>query len=162
MNYFPNLANIYAEDLEFLTKHPKYFIENIQLFIQIYMCVYTSQLSLTINSWQSFKDEHNLECYFILDSEKASQERNLLFQRGYREVEKGLGSIFPILAMTDSLQNSLEGKKPLWEFYHRRHEIDLQELIKYCQDFANDRKLQLKSEHKSLLKSKQVFITKTS
>ena len=49
--------------------------------------------------------------------------------------------------MTDSLQNSLEGKKPLWEFYHRRHEIDLQELIKYCQDFANDRKLQLKSEH---------------
>lgn len=147
VNYFPNLANIYAEDLEFLTKHPKYFIENIQLFIQIYMCVYTSQLSLTINSWQSFKDEHNLECYFILDSEKASQERNLLFQRGYRDVEKGLGSIFPILAMTESLQNSLEGKKPLWEFYHRRHEINLQELVKYCQDFANARKLQLKSEH---------------
>lgn len=147
VNYFPNLSNIFAEDLNFLTKYSQYFIENIQNFIQIYMCIYTSQLSLTINSWRNFNGEHILECYFILDFEKASQERNLLFQRGYREVEKNLGTIFPIISMTESLQKNLNDKKPLWEFYKQRHDIDLQKLIKYCQDFADDRKLQLKKDH---------------
>lgn len=147
VNYFPNLSKIFAEDLEFITKHPKYFIENIKLFIQVYMCVYTSQLSLTINSWQSFKEENILECYFILDFEKASQERNFLTQRGYKSVEKGLGSIFPILAMAESLQNNLKNKQPLWKFYECRHEVDLDDLIQYCKDFAEDRKIQLKREN---------------
>ncbi|WP_414659575.1 DNA phosphorothioation-dependent restriction protein DptG [Acinetobacter courvalinii] len=146
VNYLPSLAEIFSNDLEFLIKYPKYFIENIQLFIQIYICIYTIQLSLTINSWQSFKDQHLLQCYFILDFEKASQERNLLIQRGYKAVEKELSSIFPVLAMTESLQSALKDKQPLWKFFEKINDVDLDELNKYCEDFALERKLTLKTE----------------
>src|SRR5690606_10397978 len=51
-SYLPKLSNIFADDLIFLTRNSKYFLENIQLFLELYLFLYTSQLSIVINSWR--------------------------------------------------------------------------------------------------------------
>lgn len=146
VNYFPTMVQTYSEDLEFLTQYPKYFLDNIQLFLKTYMFAYSTQLALTINNWRSYQDDKVTECYFILDFEKASKERTLL-QKGYKAVDRGLASIFPILSMTESLQNNLEDKQPLWKFHHRANEINLNDLIEYCKKFSEYKSLCLKQDN---------------
>ena len=143
VNYFPTMVETYSEDLEFLTQYPKYFLDNIQLFLKTYIFAYSTQLALTVNNWRDYQDHKIAECYFILDFEKASKERTLL-QKGYKSVDRGLSSIFPILSMTESLQNNLEDKQPLWKFHHRTNEINLNDLIEYCKSFADYKDLSLK------------------
>ena len=77
-SYLPKLSKVFAEDLIFLTNHSKYFLENIQLFLELYTCLYTAQLSITINGWKEANEPSIKDCYFILDTEKASRERAFL------------------------------------------------------------------------------------
>src|SRR5690606_12236368 len=77
-SYLPKLSNIFADDLIFLTRNSKYFLENIQLFLELYLFLYTSQLSIVINSWREADEPKIKECYFILDTERASRERACL------------------------------------------------------------------------------------
>lgn len=114
-SYLPNLSDIFSEDLFFLTTNSKYFLDNIQFFIEIYIFLYTAQLSIIINSWRDAKQPEIKDCYFILDTERASRERILLQRSGYKLVEKGLYSIFPILALTEILQTGEKQKVPLWQ-----------------------------------------------
>ncbi|MBK0063450.1 MULTISPECIES: DNA phosphorothioation-dependent restriction protein DptG [unclassified Acinetobacter] len=140
-SYLPKLSTIFSEDLIFLTTNSKYFLENIQLFIEIYICIYTAQLSIVINSWREAKEPEIKDCYFILDTERASRERVSLQRSGYKLVEKGLESIFPILALTESLQSNVEQKVPLWQLRTTLTDQDIEPLKKYCQDFSKDRGL---------------------
>lgn len=146
VNYLPAMVETYSEDLEFLTQYPKYFLDNIQLFLKTYIFAYSTQLALTVNNWRDYQDNKIAECYFILDFEKASKERTLL-QKGYKSVDRGLSSIFPILSMTESLQHNLEEKQPLWKFHHRTNEINLNDLIEYCKAFADYKDLSLRQEY---------------
>ncbi|OIF65047.1 DNA phosphorothioation-dependent restriction protein DptG [Acinetobacter baumannii] len=145
ISYLPKISNIFSKDLDFLTTKSKYFLENIQLFLELYMFIYTTQLSLSVNGWKEVKEPSVKECYFILDSEKASRERVCL-QRGYKQVEKSLESIFPILALTESLQTNLEKKIPLWALVQQLTEEHFEPLKQYCYDFAADRELPLSLE----------------
>lgn len=146
ISYLPKLSKIFSEDLKFLVHNPKYFLENIQLFLELYMFLYTAQLSIVINSWKEACAPEIKDCYFILDTERASKERSSL-QRGYKLVEKGLESIFPTLALTESLQSSKDQKLPLWQLVTQLSEIDHDELLKYCNDFAEDRELNLSTNY---------------
>ena len=145
ISYLPKISNIFSKDLDFLTTKSKYFLENIQLFLELYMFIYTTQLSISINGWKEAIEPSVKECYFILDSEKASRERVCL-QRGYKLVEKGLESIFPILALTESLQSNLEKKTPLWGLVQQLTEVHFEPLKQYCYEFAADRELPLSTE----------------
>jgi len=140
-SYLPNLSNIFSADLIFLTSNSKYFLENIQLFLELYIFLYTAQLSIVINGWKEADEPNIKECYFILDTERASRERASLQRSGYKLVEKSLDSIFPILALTESLQSNAEQKLPLWKLITTLSEHDIKPLKQYCQDFALDRNL---------------------
>ena len=142
ISYLPKISNIFSKDLDFLTTQSKYFLENIQLFLELYLFIYTTQLSLSINGWKEAKEPLVKECYFILDSEKASRERVCL-QRGYKQVEKSLNSLFPILALTESLQTNLEKKIPLWALVQQLTEEHFEPLKQYCYDFSENRELPL-------------------
>jgi len=146
-SYLPKLSNIFADDLIFLTRNSKYFLENIQLFLELYLFLYTSQLSIVINSWREADEPKIKECYFILDTERASRERACLQRSGYKLVEKGLDSIFPILALTESLQNNVEQKVPLWKFVTTLTDQDVEPLKTYCHEFADNRKLKVSNSH---------------
>lgn len=140
-SYLPNLSDIFSEDLFFLTTNSKYFLDNIQFFIEIYIFLYTAQLSIIINSWRDGKQPEIKDCYFILDTERASRERILLQRSGYKLVEKGLYSIFPILALTEILQTGEKQKVPLWQLITILTDHDIEPLKEYCKDFAEDRAL---------------------
>lgn len=140
-SYLPKLSNIFAEDLIFLTNNSKYFLENIQPFLELYTFLYTSQLSIVINSWKEASEPSIKDCYFILDTEKASRERASLQRSGYKLVEKGLDSIFPILALCESLQNTAGQKFPLWKLVTFLKDDDLEILESYYQEFAENRSL---------------------
>ncbi|KXZ62329.1 DNA phosphorothioation-dependent restriction protein DptG [Acinetobacter venetianus] len=144
-SYLPQLSNIFAEDLIFLTNHSKYFLENIQLFLELYTFLYTAQLSISINGWKEADEPPIKDCYFILDSEKASRERASLQRSGYKLVEKGLDSIFPTLALCESLQNSEGQKFPLWKLVTQLSDADLENLESYYQAFAENRRLKINS-----------------
>lgn len=143
-SYLPKLSNVFAEDLIFLTNHSKYFLENIQLFLELYTFLYTAQLSIVINGWKEAHEPDIKDCYFILDNEKASRERASLQRSGYKLVEKGLDSIFPTLSLCESLQNNAGQKFPLWKLKTLLSDEDLEILERYYQEFAEDRNLTIK------------------
>lgn len=141
--YLPQLSNIFAEDLIFLTSNSKYFLENIRFFLELYTFLYTAQLSIVINSWKEAHAPSIKDCYFILDTEKASRERASLQRSGYKLVEKGLDSIFPILALCESLQNAEDQKFPLWKLVTLLKDDDLEPLENYYYKFAEDRNVEI-------------------
>lgn len=144
--YLPKLSKIFSEDLIFLTNHSKYFLDNIQLFVELYTFLYTAQLSIVINGWKEANEPSIKDCYFILDTEKASRERASLQRSGYKLVEKGLDFIFPTLALCESLQ-SVEGQKyPLWQLVTLLQNDDLEKLESYYGAFAENRSLKRNDE----------------
>lgn len=145
-SYLPKLSKVFAEDLIFLTNHSKYFLENIQLFLELYTCLYTAQLSITINGWKEANEPSIKDCYFILDTEKASRERAFLQRSGYKLVEKGLDSIFPTLALCESLQNTAGQKFPLWKLVTLLKDDDLENLENYYKAFAENRSLKINDD----------------
>ncbi|WP_074382646.1 DNA phosphorothioation-dependent restriction protein DptG [Acinetobacter pseudolwoffii] len=139
--YLPKLSQIFSEDLIFLTNHSKYFLDNIQLFLELYTFLYTAQLSIVINSWKEANEPSIKDCYFILDTEKASRERASLQRSGYKLVEKGLDSIFPTLALCESLQSEEGQKFPLWQLVNLLQTDELEKLENYYDEFAENRNL---------------------
>lgn len=152
-SYLPKLSKILSDDLVFLSKYSKYFLENIQLFLELYLFLYTAQLSIVINSWREAVEPEIKQCYFILDTERASRERACLQRSGYKLVERGLDSIFPILALTENLQSSGKQKVPLWKLVDTLNEQDIKPLETYCKAFAEDRNLETSNEHFSNIES---------
>lgn len=146
ITYLPKLSSIFSDDLIFLTNHSKYFLENIQLFLEMYTFLYTAQLSIVINSWKEANEPDIKDCYFILDTEKASRERASLQRSGYKLVEKGLDAIFPTLALCESLESSEGHKYPLWKVVTLLQEDDFPNLEAYFHTFIENRNLTINSD----------------
>ncbi len=111
--YLPFLRELFIEDLDFIASKPKYFIENITDFLKLYAFLYTAQLTLNLSEWRAGAPTAK-PCYFILDTEKASDERSYVKSYGYRQLAKNFDKIFPYLAMNESLQDPASVKQPLW------------------------------------------------
>lgn len=139
--YLPFLRDLFVQDLEFIASKPKYFIGNITDFLRLYAFLYTAQLSLNLSEWRSGEPSKK-PCYFILDTEKASNERTFIKTFGYRQLAKNFYKVFPYLAMNDSLQDSKAVKVPLWEITNfLEGEAVLGALNDYALSFKLDRNL---------------------
>ncbi|PKH07047.1 DNA phosphorothioation-dependent restriction protein DptG [Moritella sp. Urea-trap-13] len=111
--YLPFMATHFQEDLRFLGRRPKYLLSVFKEFLKLYSHLYTAQLALNIRDWRSGEPQPKPN-YFILDSEKASDERSLIKAHGHSQLFKALGNVFPYIAMNDSLQSSDKKTQPLW------------------------------------------------
>lgn len=116
--YLPFIAKQLQQDLRFLGKRPKYLLSIFKEFLHLYAHLYTAQLALNLKRWQKGEPEAQL-CYYILDSEKASDERYLIKDYGFKQLSKSLWNIFPYLSMNESLQskkidNAVNTIQPLW------------------------------------------------
>jgi DNA phosphorothioation-dependent restriction protein DptG len=139
--YLPFLRELFVQDLEFIASKPKYFIDNISAFLKLYTFLYTSQLSLNLSEWRSGEPSKK-PCYFILDTEKASNERTFIKSFGYRQLERNFYKVFPYLALNDSLHDSKAVKVPLWEMTDfLKDKSDLIALNDYAFAFKSDRNL---------------------
>ena len=116
--YLPFMAKHLQEDLRFLGKRPKYLLSIFKEFLRLYAHLYTAQLALNLNGWEKGEPKPQLS-YYILDSEKASDERYLVKDYGFKQLSGALWKIFPYLSMNESLQskkidNTVNTIQPLW------------------------------------------------
>jgi DNA phosphorothioation-dependent restriction protein DptG len=139
MPYLPYLSELFQKDLTFLVSHPKHFLQNIKSFLKLYGFLYTAQLSLNIRGWA--KAPSVKDCYFILDSEKASKERTKLQLHGHKQVIESSYALFPYLALNESLQDTKKVVLPLWQLYTVLTPTDIDALNKYTETFYEDREL---------------------
>lgn len=137
--YLPQLAELFQKDLRFLVNYPEHFLQNIKSFLKLYAFLNTAQLALNIKGWA--KEPTIKDCYFILDSEKASKERTKLQLHGHKQVVETCYSLFPYLALNESLQDTKKEVLPLWELYTELTDSDIDKLNNYATRFHEDRKL---------------------
>ncbi|MCX7206051.1 MAG: DNA phosphorothioation-dependent restriction protein DptG [Proteobacteria bacterium] len=113
--FLPFLAKSFSCDLNFLSNHPRYLLENINYFLKLYGFIYTCQLSLNLPNWNQGEPKP-VKNYLILDVEKASQERREIRDYGYKQLLKHVDYLFPYLSMSEMLQEKSDLIKPLWAF----------------------------------------------
>mgnify|MGYP003663497099 FL=1 len=140
--YLPFLSKLFQEDLAFLNTKPKYLLNSFKDFIRLYSFLYTAQLSISLTEWKGGEPKSKA-CYFIMDNEKASDERSWVKNCGYTQLHNAFDKIFPYLSASESLQDPNKKKKPLWflaqEIENSSVNIDL--LNQYVNAFKEDRKL---------------------
>ena len=112
--YLPFLSEHFQQDLYFLGKRPKYLLSIFKDFLRLYTFLYTSQLSINIKDWRAGEPKAK-PMYFILDNEKASDERTMVHEFGYKPMKKALWSIFPYLSMNEALQIPKAKVQPIWQ-----------------------------------------------
>ncbi|NOH18500.1 DNA phosphorothioation-dependent restriction protein DptG [Vibrio cyclitrophicus] len=147
--YLPFIAKQLQQDLRFLGKRPKYLLSIFKEFLHLYAHLYTAQLALNLTRWQKGEPEAQL-CYYILDSEKASDERYLIKDYGFKQLSKSLWNIFPYLSMNESLQskkidNAVNTIQPLWALAENLQQTPSSATLlkNYAQAFKESRDLQL-------------------
>ncbi|GIU50475.1 hypothetical protein TUM4438_36600 [Shewanella sairae] len=140
--YLPFMANHFQQDLTFLSKRPKYLLSIFKDFLRLYAHLYTAQLALNLKDWRSGEPCPKLH-YFILDTEKASDERKLVKDYGHKQLSTALWSIFPYLSMNESLQNSKNQIMPIWAFAQNlaEHPTCVDALENYAAEFKETRQL---------------------
>ncbi|EGR1107451.1 DNA phosphorothioation-dependent restriction protein DptG [Vibrio fluvialis] len=144
--YLPYMAEAFKRDLEFLTTHPKYLLDEFEQFLAFYGFAYTAQLSLSLSDWKNGQAPTAKPLYFIMDHERASNERIHVKKHGYKLFSESSFKLFPILSMLENLQPSPDKmKKPLWQLardIENSKRSDLAEQIKnYALMFRANRKL---------------------
>lgn len=136
--YLPFLSECFKKDLKFLADHPRYLIEKLGDFLHLYGYLYTAQLALNMKGWKSGPPSPK-PLYFMLEGEKASQERSELVEYGHQNVAKQIPSLFPYLSMSEFLQQAdkagNEHLKPLWELASSLLPEDAVALKVYAKEF---------------------------
>ncbi|WP_422410176.1 MULTISPECIES: DNA phosphorothioation-dependent restriction protein DptG [unclassified Endozoicomonas] len=118
--YLPYIADLFAKDIQFLNSKPEYLLSHLESFLELYNFIYCSQLALNIKNFK-FDVPKKRPLYFILDTEKASQERTHIQDDGYQHLFSSFGTIFPTLSMLENINKAgKEGRKgkvvPLWQY----------------------------------------------
>lgn len=118
-SYLPFLERVMSEDIQFLLERPKYFLSNFKNTLEFYGFTFLAQLTLSISDWKSQSAPEAKPLFFILEHEKASNERVHLKNQGYKSVKESLPKLFPYLSMLETIQakpaeSSDQKRLPLW------------------------------------------------
>ncbi|MGL5250755.1 MAG: DNA phosphorothioation-dependent restriction protein DptG, partial [Enterovibrio sp.] len=145
--YLPYIAEAFKRDLAFLTDYPKYLLDKFEQLLAFYGFTYTAQLSLALADWESAAAPVAKPLYFIMDHERASNERIHIKKYGYKLFSESSFKLFPMLSMLENLQPSGVDvkKKPLWQLAHdiKASQVsDLATILKnYALQFRTNREL---------------------
>jgi DNA phosphorothioation-dependent restriction protein DptG len=135
--YLPFLTQHFQQDLLFLNKRPHYLLNNFSAVIRLYGFLYVSQMALNIKDW-SQGEPKSKPCFFIIDNEKASDERSQIKNYGYTQLHDYLEYLFPYLVMNETLQDK-GAVEPIWKLFENLTEKNLTDLNKFGSDFTQDR-----------------------
>lgn len=103
VSYLPFLDNLFTQDIAFLSKNPTFFKDNAEKFLQLYLFLYVSQLTLNLHPY-TFERPVSRPLYFMLNYEKASKERSKLVHNGYKTLYEHAKYIFPYLSLLETLK----------------------------------------------------------
>ncbi|WP_312041445.1 DNA phosphorothioation-dependent restriction protein DptG [Pantoea eucalypti] len=114
--YLPYMVTCFQSDLAFLAEHPQYLLQELTNTLRLYAFSWCAQLALNLDNWQDGEPQSK-SLFFILDSEKASSEREKVKRYGYKLFASQSEKLFPILSALEVLQVKGEKKRPLWQVY---------------------------------------------
>ncbi|MGF1742047.1 DNA phosphorothioation-dependent restriction protein DptG [Vibrio profundum] len=138
--YLPYLSKSFRSDLKFLVSRPKYFLSEIESFLSLYSFTYTAQLSLALTDWRSGEEPTAKPLYFIMDHERASNERTHIKNHGYKLFNESATRLFPMLTMLELLQPGYGEKNatkvPLWTISKGIQESNFEHLAVELENFA--------------------------
>lgn len=167
--YLPFMAELFAQDLGFLLEHPGYFLENLRAFFSLYTFLYSSQLALNINGWTEKPVSKPL--FFILDTEKASLERNQV-REAFRHLRVKAFDLFPVLSMLEYLNQPKDKKArkfPLWKIFLDINEMDAlhvnsvnDSLIRFCERYREKRGFPSLGEYPQTTKELLEILSRTA
>ncbi|WP_281647966.1 DNA phosphorothioation-dependent restriction protein DptG [Parendozoicomonas sp. Alg238-R29] len=156
--YLPFLARNFVKDLGFLSHKTDFLLQHLEQFIELYNFLYCSQLALNIRDWPNGEPQSK-PLFFILDTEKASQERTDIQHYGYQSLYRASAHVFPILSMLEQLNKNPDKthqKQPLWKFADAIRKADtetetqLKDVIEsFAQEFFESRGLTKTYEYSS-------------
>ncbi|SFP81178.1 DNA phosphorothioation-dependent restriction protein DptG [Enterovibrio norvegicus] len=135
--YLPFISEYFKKDLHFLNKKPHYLISNFNAVIRLYGFLYISQMALSINNWACGEPKSE-PCFFILDNEKASEERSQVKNCGYDKIRDHLEYLYPYLFMNEALQEK-NNVQPLWKLFDEINDSHIDGLNNFGEDFIADR-----------------------
>ncbi|WP_447871311.1 DNA phosphorothioation-dependent restriction protein DptG [Serratia fonticola] len=145
--YLPYMVTCFQSDLAFLANHPQYLLQELTNTLRLYAFSWCAQLALNLDNWRDGEPKSK-SLFFILDTEKASSERDQIKRFGYKWFSSQSEKLFPILSALEVLQWGKGAKKrPLWQVYQDAlNDSDpssqtLNALNKYLQEFIEDRQL---------------------
>ncbi|WP_462171609.1 DNA phosphorothioation-dependent restriction protein DptG [Pseudoalteromonas xiamenensis] len=118
--YLPFLTAYFQKDLAFLNEHPHYLLNNFNAMIRLYGFLYIAQTALNIKDWSNGEPKSK-PCFFILDNERASEERTQVKAFGYKQLHEYIHFLFPYLFMNEALQPD-DNIRPLWQLYSELQE----------------------------------------
>ena len=113
--YLPFLTSYFQKDLAFLNEHPHYLLNNFNAMIRLYGFLYIAQTALNIKDWSNGEPKSK-PCFFIVDNERASDERTQVKAFGYKQLHEYIHFLFPYLFMNEALQPD-DNIRPLWQLY---------------------------------------------
>ncbi|EBF8126959.1 DNA phosphorothioation-dependent restriction protein DptG [Salmonella enterica subsp. enterica] len=115
--YLPYLVTCFQSDLAFLADHPQYLLQELTNTLRLYAFSWCAQLALNLDYWRDGEPQSR-SLFFILDTEKASSERDQIKRFGYKWFASQSEKLFPILSALEVLQwGKGERKRPLWQVY---------------------------------------------
>lgn len=144
--YLPYMVACFQADLAFLADHPQYLLQELTNTLRLYAFSWCAQLALNLDNWQD-GEPVSKSLFFILDTEKASSERDKIKRFGYKWFSSQSEKLFPILSALEVLQVKGEIKRPLWQVYQDCLNYSdnpsqiLNELNNYIQEFIEKREL---------------------
>lgn len=156
MAYLPYLAKTFSEDIGFLSTRPELLMTQLESVLKLYAFAYCSQLALNMRAWKE-GPPISRKIFFILDSEKASTERSMVQNHGYKMFATTSEYLFPILSALENLQ--IDGiKRPMWRVFtdcveYENHQDLLETLNTYIHAFSEARKLQLPAKSADTLEA---------
>ncbi len=140
--YLPFLSKHFQEDLAFLNTKPKYLLNTFKDFLRLYSFLYTIQLAINLSEWKAGEPKSKA-CYFIMDNEKASKERRMVQDYGYKQLTNSLPKLFPYLSASENLQTKENKKIPLWQLAQQLEFKNLEVLNEYIFKFKKNRSIDL-------------------
>ncbi|MCX9068485.1 DNA phosphorothioation-dependent restriction protein DptG [Citrobacter portucalensis] len=153
--YLPYMVKCFQDDLIFLAEHPQYLLQELTNTLRLYAFSWCAQLALNLDSWPD-GEPTSKSLFFILDSEKASSEREKIKRFGYKLFASQSEKLFPMLSALEVLQWKKEKKKrPLWQVYQdclnysgESNQI-LDDLNEYIQKFISKEERDLPAREKA-------------
>lgn len=138
--YLPYISEVFRSDLKFLSSRPKYLLSEFEKFLSFYAFTYTAQLCLSLEDWRSGEAPKPKPLYFIMDHERAGQERTHIKKDGYKFFNESAFRLYPMLTMLELLQpefgNKYAKKIPLWMIAKGIQGSKLENLKTQLENFA--------------------------
>lgn len=128
--YLPFLAKLFHNDIDTLLKKPDYFLDELHNFVELYSFLYLTQLTINLVTPESrYNEPESKKLYFILENEKASQERHNCQTYGFNYLfakNTGLAwKLFPYLGYLDWITDV-----PIWKIVPQQNEDFVDKLNK--------------------------------